>query len=261
MILYSNLDTNSQRITGLQLPINLDEPATRGFVEQLFNGRAWKDAVRVAVDTNVNVASPGATLNGVTMSVGDSVALINQTTATQNGIYVWNGTSVAMTRRTDADTGAELPSGTTFPVAEGTYADRFAIMTTDGTIIVGTTNINFIVMSNSGVVYTASSGLVIVGNDFRIDLSANSGLIITGGKLGADYSVLARKFAANLGNGSATTFLINHNFGNKDVIPAVYKVSNNRYGLPDIFAEDTNNTRFTFGTPPTANEFRGVVYG
>ncbi len=260
-VLYGPLEANGQRITGLQLPINPDEPATRAFVEQIVNGRAWKDAVRVYADTNVNIAAPGANIDALAMNPGDPVALGGQTTQTQNGIYVWNGAAATMTRRADADTGAELASGTTFPVAEGTYANRHAIMTTDGTITIGTTAINFIVMNNSGTIYTGSGGVILVGNDFRLDLSANSGLIIVGGKVGVDYSVLARKFAATIGNGAATTFLVNHNFGNRDVIPALYKVSNNRFGLPDIFAEDTNNTRFTFGTAPAANEYRAVVYG
>lgn len=260
-VLFSDLDANQQRITNLPMPVDLAEPATRAWVEQLFNGRAFKPAVRVMVDTNVNIASPGATLSTITMSAGDSVGLMGQTTNTQNGVYIWNSATTAMTRRTDFDTGAEFASGTTFPVAEGTYADKLAIMTTDGTITVGTSPIGFIVMSTTGMTYTASNGIIIVGNDFRLDLSTNSGLLITAGKVGVDYSVLARKFAFDLGNGSATTFLVNHNFGNLDTVPALYNKATKRYGVGDMFAEDVNNVRFTFNAPPTAAQYRAVVFG
>lgn len=57
---------------------------------------------------NVNTASPGSTIDGVTLVSGDRVLLKNQSTASQNGIYIFNGASSAMTRALDADTWAKL---------------------------------------------------------------------------------------------------------------------------------------------------------
>ncbi len=65
-------------------------------------------AVRVASGKNVNLASPGATLDGITMGIGYRVLLIGQTSAAENGVYIWNGPTNPMTRATDADSGAEL---------------------------------------------------------------------------------------------------------------------------------------------------------
>ena len=78
-------------------------------------------AVRVASGTNVNLASPGATLDGITMGIGYRVLLNAQTNAAENGVYIWNGPTSPMTRSTDADSGAELTQASV-SVTEGAYA-------------------------------------------------------------------------------------------------------------------------------------------
>lgn len=62
---------------------------------------AQQNAVLVASTGNVTIASPGATIDGITLVAGNRVLLWQQTTNTQNGIYVWNGAAVAMTRAAD----------------------------------------------------------------------------------------------------------------------------------------------------------------
>lgn len=67
--------------------------------------------------TNINIASPGATIGGRTMVAGDYVQLYAQTTATQNGLYQWNTASTALTKIEDtlkvvnSITGEELVNG------------------------------------------------------------------------------------------------------------------------------------------------------
>ena len=64
----------------------------------LLEGNAWKDDVRVAAPANVNLAAPGASIDGVAMNVGERFLAPNQTDPTQGGWYVWNGAAVAATR-------------------------------------------------------------------------------------------------------------------------------------------------------------------
>ena len=78
-------------------------------------------AVRVAAGANVNLASPGAVIDGINLSVGNRVLLNAQTSAADNGVYIWNGPTNPMTRSTDADSGAELTQASV-SVIEGTYA-------------------------------------------------------------------------------------------------------------------------------------------
>lgn len=91
--------------------------------------------VRVAAGTNVNLASPGAAIDGINLSVGNRVLLNAQTSAAENGVYIWNGLTNPMTRATDADNAAELTQASV-SVTEGTYAgpdwrQTFAVVTVD----------------------------------------------------------------------------------------------------------------------------------
>lgn len=61
----------------------------------------YKPPVVAVAVANVNIASPGATLDGVTLASGDRILLTAQSTAAQKGLWVWNGASSALTRPTD----------------------------------------------------------------------------------------------------------------------------------------------------------------
>lgn len=121
-------------------------------------GINWTKA-RVASTANVNIASPGATMDGVTLALNDRVLLKNQSTASQNGIYVWNGAAVAMTRAADMDTWAEVVSKVV-QIEEGTVnADLpyMATVNTGGTL--GSTSITFVLFQaplQDGAVSTAA---------------------------------------------------------------------------------------------------------
>jgi hypothetical protein len=106
-------------------------------------GRSLKPAARVVVTTNVNTASPGATLDGVTMVANDRVALVGQTTGSQNGLWVWTGAASAMTRTSDADVSSKFAYGVQFQVNEGTAPDSYWQMTTNPPITLGTTSLTF----------------------------------------------------------------------------------------------------------------------
>jgi hypothetical protein len=74
---------------------------------------------RVVAIGNVNVASPGGALAG--LSDGDRVLLAGQVAPSENGLYVWHDPASPMTRPSDADSGTELTQAT-IQVAEGTSA-------------------------------------------------------------------------------------------------------------------------------------------
>ncbi len=107
------------RVRNLPSPVNADEPARLADLNSAVEGLAWKDSSRVASQTNLNLSSPGASIDGVTMTVGDRVLVKAQTLGAENGIYIWNGAAIAMTRALDANTAAELEQAIT-TVEEGT---------------------------------------------------------------------------------------------------------------------------------------------
>lgn len=110
-------------------------------IAQSINNQDWKASVRAASATNITVASPGATIGGVSMNTNDRVLLYGQSTGSQNWIYVWNGAAVPMTRATDADGNSEVTSQAAVSVEEGTDANKSFRITNAGAIIVGTTAI------------------------------------------------------------------------------------------------------------------------
>lgn len=68
----------------------------------------WKAACYASAYTNINLASPGTTIDSLTMVAGYRVSVQGQTTAADNGVYDWNGAAVPMTRSADCDTADKL---------------------------------------------------------------------------------------------------------------------------------------------------------
>lgn len=143
---------------------------TQNLVSSVTNGLDWKASVRIAVTSNVNIASPGTSLDGVTLVSGNRVLLTGQTTGSQNGIYVFNGSAVPMTRATDSDVNAEVTSGLTVQISEGTHSSALGILTTSDPITVDTTALSFTFISGPGQ-YVSGTGINISGNSIAISSS------------------------------------------------------------------------------------------
>ena len=152
---------------------------SKEYVDAVKVGLDFKDSVRVASTANVTVSGPGAAIDGITLSSGDRVLLKNQSTASENGIYVFNGAASALTRATDADANAEVTAGLFTFVEEGTVnADSGFVLTTDGSITVGSTSLAFAQFSGAGQIVAGDgltkSGNQLDANDDNITLEVNS---------------------------------------------------------------------------------------
>jgi hypothetical protein len=161
----------TNKITGLGDPTSAQDAATKAYVDTTVQGIDWKASVRAATTANVTIASAlenGDTLDGVTLATGDRVLVKNQTIGSQNGIYVVQASGAAV-RSTDADTGAELTSNFAVFVEEGTInADQGYVLTNDGAITVGTTELAFTQFTGLGQII-AGTGLDKTGNILDID--------------------------------------------------------------------------------------------
>jgi len=152
--------------------------ATKGYVDSARQGLDVKQSVRLASTANVAIANgleAGDTIDGVVLVAGDRVLLKNQTTASENGIYVAVASGAA-SRSSDAngtaDTG-ELKSGTFAFVEEGTVNfDSGFVVSTDGTITVGSTNITWTQFSGAGS-FEAGDGLSKSGTQVNVNVTAN----------------------------------------------------------------------------------------
>ncbi len=132
-------------VTGAGLtPSEADNTQLLTAINALIKGGDYKASVRVATDVAINLAAPGAVINGVAMVAGDRLLDKDNVTLADRGIYIWNGAAVPATRALDADTGAELNGGAIIPVEEGTVnADTNWQITNNGVVTIGTTGLTF----------------------------------------------------------------------------------------------------------------------
>lgn len=71
-----------------------------------------------------------------------------------------------------------------------------------------------------------------------------------------------RKYAANIGNGTATTITVTHNLNTTDITVTLREVATPyNVVITDIQIVDVNNIKLLFSVAPTANQYRVVVIG
>lgn len=73
--------------------------------------------------------------------------------------------------------------------------------------------------------------------------------------------VYTRKYATNIGDGSAKTITVTHNLGTEDVTVSVREVSSKQIVFADVQIVDTNNVDILFNSAPTSGEYRVVIIG
>lgn len=198
---------------------------SKEYVDAVKVGLDFKDSVRVASTASVTVSGPGTAIDGITLASGDRVLLKNQSTGSENGIYVFNGSGSAMTRATDADANAEVTSGMFVFVEEGTVnADSGFVLSTDGSITVGSTALTFTQFSGAGQITAgdamSKSGNTLNVNDDNITLEVNSdalrikgisatavGDLLIGAASNAGYTRLVKPS----GNATASDYVLSMN--------------------------------------------------
>ncbi len=255
----ASVNLNSQKITGLLAGTASSDAINFQQLQDAKNNVDRKDSVRVAQSTNVTLAGPGTTVDGVAMVAGESFLAYGQTNASENGIYVWNGAAVAATRRSDADVSAEVTAGLTTVVEEGTQSDKRAILVTNNPIVLGTTGLVF-TFETTGESVVAGNGLTKTGS--TLDVGTGTGISITADAIAIDTVVVVRKAAFNVGDAAALAFVLTHNLNTKDVTVAVY-LNSGSFDEQECDVEHTslNTITLRFAVAPATNAYRCVVHG
>jgi hypothetical protein len=244
-------------------------------------------------------ANGALSIDGVTPSVADRILVKNETSgnAPYNGIYVVTtvgdgSTAYVLTRSADANTSSEVTSGMFVFVEEGTTNDNTGwVLTTNNPITLNTTALVFAQFSGAGT-YSASNGVLLTGSNFtfaprtgyglqtgssgaEIKLATTSGLNLSSdlavgagngisvltNTVAIDSSVVVSKYAANVGDGSATSYTITHNLGTRDVIVSVYEATGSYAEvICDVNHATTNTITLLFSVAPTLNQYRVVVH-
>lgn len=249
---------NGSKIINLPDGVNPQDAATVAQLNTLIEGLAWKDSVRVAASSNINLAAPGASVDGVTMVLNDRFAAKNQTAPEDNGIYIWNGAATPATRAPDASTFDELESAVV-SVEEGTSAGT----TWRQSAVNGTLGVTAIVWaafgSSAGAATESSAGIAEIATQAETDAGADDARFVTPLKL-ATSTLMIGRHAQTFGDGAATSYTITHNLNSRDVTANVYRNSG-LYDRVEVGIEHTTVNAITITTAAlvASNALRAVI--
>lgn len=193
--LSANLNANSFTITNLTAPTNAGDAATKTYVDSAVQTAAAGLDVKgscYAATTgplasnvyNNGTSGVGATLtgsvngalgtiDGQATSVGQRILVKNEATQANNGIYVVTtvgdgSNKYVLTRSNDFNSSTNItPNSFTFIEQGSTQADTQWVLTTDGTVTVGTTALTFSQFGAASA-YVAGNGLSLTGNSFSV---------------------------------------------------------------------------------------------
>lgn len=201
LTMNGDVNANSHRVTNLTDPSSAQDAATKAYVDAAIAGTDYKAAANwattAALPTNSysnGSSGVGATITGIsvgalsidgnTPSIGDRIIVKNEGTGSHNGIYVVTtvGSGIAvfvLTRAADFNSSADIAAGDAVFVLGGTTnATTTWVMTTTGTITVGTTSLTFVQVQGAGT-YIAGSGITITGMTVALDTSVAATLTAT----------------------------------------------------------------------------------
>ncbi len=249
---------NARRITNLPDGVGAQEPATIAQLNAAVEGLAWKDSVRVSTQGNLNLAAPGAAIDGITMVAGDRFLARSQTAAAASGIYIWNGAAVPATRSLDCSTAAELEQAVT-TVEEGTNAGvSYRQSVVNATL--DTTSLSWTVFgSGAGAASESSAGIAEIATQGETDTGTDDARFVTPLKLATSVWA-SRKFNANVGDGSATSYAVTHNLNTRDVTVEVMRNSGNYDNvIVEVQRTSVNAVTLVFDTAPTSNAYRVLI--
>jgi hypothetical protein len=278
----ADLNLNNYKITNLATPTVSTDAATKAYVDSVAEGLHIHAASFAGTTANLNAtysngtAGVGATLtnaganaafatDGVSPTLNARILVRLQTSQAQNGIYVLTtvgdgSTPWVLTRAADFDTAAEMAGGDFTFVDTGTTLANTGWVSVDEVTTVGTDPVVFQQFSGAGT-YTASDGVLLTGSNFTGVVVSSGGLSVGASGFELDTAIAVRKYAANVGDGTATTYTVSHNLGTKDVIVSVYDNSS-PYAEVVTDVQHTSTTAITllFSVAPTSNQYRVVVH-
>ncbi len=137
----------------------------------------------------------------------------------------------------------------TNPSVSGLYISDNTI-TVEGTSDSFETTINFTdPTADRTITFKDESGTVAYTADIT---SAINGLTSAG---------YTKKYSVSVGNGTNTSFTVNHNLGTRDVQVQVYDSATYDTVEVDVIRTDTNNVTVAFSIAPASNAYRVVVVG
>lgn len=250
----NGLDLQGQRIRHVGTPTSDGDAATKEYVDGLARGITWKESVKAASDTQVDVSNPGLSkIDGVDLSSADRILLLGQTQASENGIWEFRGNSSALQRAEDYDTGTEVPTSAAVSVDQGEEHGGKMFMLTGTTnadpavVIVDTDGSTWSQLGGGGQSIKAGNGLDLDGATLSVKASDDT-IKVSGSGIAVDPEALefARRHTKTLNPGQQV-YTVNHGLGTR-VVVQVYDEGLNLV-LTDVTNSDADGgtSTVTFG--------------
>ncbi len=103
------------------------------------------------------------------------------------------------------------------------------------------------------------TGIAEIATQAETDAGTDDERIVTPLKLKTLLDNRTGGFAANIGDGTSTSFIVTHNLNTKDVVVDLVEVSTGATVYADVTRPTVNTVVVAFAVAPTTNEFRVVI--
>lgn len=203
-------------------------------------------------NTNTNFPSPSeagdywyvtvaGTIQGVSFDVGD-VILANQDSASTTDPNEW--TFLETNREQATTTIVGVTRFATTAEAQG-LTDNTVALTPAGLATVTATE--------------TRTGIAEIATQSETDTGTDDARIVTPLKLKTFFDNAVGGYAADIGNGAATSFAITHNLGTIDVVTNVIDNSTDEQVIVDITHDTVNQVTVTFASAPSTDAYRIII--